>query len=73
MAAISSSLAAAADGENFIAIDDIINIPMTKKVRNANTVPIPTSMSVMPWSNRDVSNETSDELMTTTDYTDSGL
>jgi hypothetical protein len=50
MAAISSSLAAsfAFADENFVAIADIIDIPMTKIVRNTKTVPMPTSMSVIP-------------------------
>ena len=50
MAAISSSVASTSviPGMNRIAIADIIDIPITNTVRNTKTVPMPTSMSVIP-------------------------
>ena len=51
IAAISSSLgpsSVAVDRVNRIATAESVVIPNTKIVRNANTVPMPTSMSVIP-------------------------
>ena len=44
----SDALFSVADCENCMAILDIADIPKTRIVRNENTVPMPTSMSVIP-------------------------
>jgi hypothetical protein len=51
-----------------ILIADIADIAKTNSVRNANTVPMPTNISVTPWSRRLVSNASSIMDLSVVDY-----